>query len=199
MPSRNRSPRRQRVVPRGSGPITSRNRPIAGSEYSVNNAANSLIYDPYASGNVYNRYFGSYEPRHLVFYLYDDPYSDPSTYDPTIEGYSIEEIQQGQVVVPYSRERRVSIKRNQAFTDGMRHDVVAVRYENSQHKVKFTGNDRRRNGHPYFYIEVYYEGEIYKMYGDFSVIGSTPDNSQQASFGKRTRVSSEVKYLRSLL
>jgi len=186
-----RSPKRQKVVPRGRGPVTSKNRPLAGSEYSVNNAANSMLYP----GTVYNRFFSGTSPNHLTFYIFDDPYKDPSTYSPTIYGHTMEELLQGGVGVPNKRDSRVSVKRNVSFTDGRKHDVVAVRYKGRQHKVKFQGTNPERNGIPYFYIEVYENGELRKVYGDFSEYGSTPESSQQADFGKK----SEIRYLKSFV
>jgi len=190
---RPRPDERQRVVPVGAGPITSRNRAVAGSEYSANNAANSLIYDPSASGNTYNHYFRNIPPDHLLFLLFDNPYIDPIDNPPTIEGHTISEIQQGSVSIPFDRGNKVIIKRQQKFTDGKKHDVIAVEHEGKKYKVKFAGTDPTRNGFPYFYIEVFYQGAIHKAYGDFSNTGASTD------FGKKKiKQSSEMKYLKSL-
>ena len=201
MPKKPRSPKRQRVVPRGTGPVTSRNRPVAGSEYSQNNAANSLIYEPRSSGNVYNRYFAGIRPSHLSFLIYDNPTRDPNDYTPTVYGITIPELLEGGRQVPPEHFYRTTVKKNVKFTDGRKHDVIAVKYNGKLHKVKFTGNNSGQNGnYPFFYIENYNNGEIEKLYGDFANRGGTPPSSQdQFEFGKarkkRTTVGNEIKYL----
>jgi hypothetical protein len=168
---------------------------------------NTLI----VGSSMYNRFFGNISPKELVFVYYDDPkkWPDPE-YVPTINGYTLQEINEGlckEDLVEY----KVVTKKHTFDKDHKNIDVVAVEYEDEtgkvkQYKVKYAG--LKPNKQPYFFTEYALDairdpqGGI-RYYGEFLSAQGVDAAQAMNAFGKRSKKGSktlhiELKYLLSL-
>jgi hypothetical protein len=132
--------------------VTSRNRPLAGSEYAQGNL-NTLTTDG-PNGKLYNDNFSDVPIDHLHFYFYTNPELEPVSE----QGYLPEITQSdntGHKIIAY----------NYKLSDGIFYNVLAVIYNGKRLKIKLSGTNIL-NGLPYFYVEDYDNGFNRKYFGE---------------------------------
>jgi hypothetical protein len=165
---------------------------------SIPSEFNTLV----VGGSVHKRFLQSISPDNFVFLFYDTPKVWPtSDYTPKIEGYTLEEINQGICDNISEREHKV-VSKPHKFKNGKKEQVFAVDYNGAQYKVKY--GSLKPNGHPYFFIE-YLKDQFnpdpeisesgIRYYGEFLT-------KSVSSFGKKkkkmSKLSSDLEYLLKL-
>ena len=126
---------------------TSANTPVGASELSVNNALQVIPHEPGNMG-LYNNYFGAINPNQLEFYFYLDQEDRPDTHDPMLPAFIIENSHRVMNFTPTSK-----------FTDGQKHNVLGIRFNGKNLKIKWTGVNQYAdsingtNKLPFFYVE----------------------------------------------
>ena len=171
---------------------------------SIPSEFNTLIVD----GGVHNKFLQGISPKQFVFVFYDEPKIWPTPgYGPTIEGYSLEEVNAG-ICDTTEREHDV-ISKEHKFKNGKKEQVFAVDYNGANYKVKY--GSLKENGHPYFFIEYLKDqfnpdpeisGSGIRYYGEF-MSRSVPEGTTE--FGKKRKskksegsLCKDLKYLLTL-
>jgi hypothetical protein len=216
MPPKGKTPKavnRTVFKPARTGQVTtSANIPVGASAMSVNNALQVIPYEPGNMG-LYNNYFGSILPEQLELYFYLDQETRPDTHDPMLPAYTIENSNKIMNFTPTSK-----------FTDGLKHNVLGIRFNGKNLKIKWTGMNEYAepingtNKLPFFYVEdlplvdeVDANGNpIKKMTKYWGVIttvaqreAATAAGPSGTEFGKRKKhsislLNREIKYLMKL-
>ena len=170
---------------------------------SIPSKHNTLI----VGGGVHNKFLQGISPENFVFVFYDEPKIWPTPgYGPTIEGYSLEDVNAG-LCDTTEREHDVVSKLHKFEGEKEKVNVFAVDYNGASYKVKY--GSLKENGHPYFFIEYVKDqfnpdpeisGSGIRYYGEF-MTRSVPDQGT-SSFGKKKKknnnLSKDLKYLLTL-
>jgi hypothetical protein len=163
---------------------------------------NTLIVD----GHVHRHSLLGIQPDQLVFIFYDTPKVWPEPdYQPTIQGYTLEEFNKGVVPDTSELEYFVVSKPHKFKGEKEKVDVFAVNYNNKQYKVKYAGV--KSNGKPYFFIEYALDAlskdpkvkeSGIRYYGEF-MTKMVPDQGAMSFGRKKKKVSNLAKDLKYLL
>ena len=186
----------RQLTPSGAGPITSRNIPIGGESGKCrNNKSDTLIYDYGPESWAYNTYLSQLTADQLIWFFYDDPYTEPNISTPVVSNPT-EENSMNVIIIPKYK-----------FTDNTKHDVLGVRVPASNnkgyidYKIKFAPKSSQGTSLAplWFYIEEF-QGVGYPMrkkWGDLAsalspsqheaIYGNPNDMEEEecVSFGKR--------------
>ena len=187
-----------------SGPITSRNIPIGGeSSRCRNNKTDTLIYDYGPESWAYNKYLPHLTAEQLVWFFYDDPYTEPNVSTPVVSN-PIEENSLPIIIIPKYK-----------FTDNTKHDVLGVRVPTdnkkgyTDYKIKFAPKATPGSSLAplWFYIEEF-QGVGQPMRKKWGDLASSLSPSQHAaiygeigeeeecpgtSFGKKRKSKRKIK------
>jgi len=221
LPTKKTIQARELVEASGSGPITSRNTPVGGETGRCrNNKTDTLIYDYGAESWAYNTYFSQLTADQLIWFFYDDPYTEPNISTPGVSNPT-EENSLPIIIIPKYK-----------FTDNTKHDVLGVRVPASNnkgyidYKIKFAPKATPGTSLAplWFYIEEFQGAgqPMRKKWGDLAsalspsqheAIYGDPNNMEEeecpgTSFGKKrkhlknkkvnslNKVNSDIKYLK---
>jgi hypothetical protein len=162
---------------------------------------NTLI----VGGGVHKQSLLGIQPEQLVFIFYDTPKVWPGPdYQPTIQGYTLEEFNEGVVSDTSELEYLVLSKQHKFKGEKEKVEVFAVDYNGKEYKVKYAG--LKANKKPYFFIEYALDAlskdpEVknsgIRYYGEF-MTKLVPEEPAM-SFGKKKKVSNLSKDLKYLL
>lgn len=163
---------------------------------------NTLI----VGGGVHNTFLRDIKPEDLVFIFYDTPKIWPGPdYVPTIQGYTLEEFNEGVVSDTSELEYLVLSKKHKFKGEKEKVEVFAVDYNGREYKIKYAG--LKPNKHPYFFIEYALDAlskdpEVknsgIRYYGEF-MTKMVPEEPVM-SFGKKKKnsLAKDLKYLLTL-